>query len=75
MRILSIAAIAICLASPAFANEPAAEGVRERASIVEIDAEQIQRTMESIFERAFAAAEDEADGAAAKGEVQVAERR
>lgn len=75
MRILSIAAIAICLASPALANEPSAESARERASVVEIDAEQIQRTMESIFERAFAAAEDDADRAAAKGEVQVAERR
>lgn len=75
MRILSIAAIAICLTGAAFAGEPSGESLRERASVAEIDAEQMQRTMESIFERAFAAAEENAEDEDGKGEVQVAERR
>jgi hypothetical protein len=77
MRILSVAAIAICLTGPAWADQTSAApapGAEPAVATSEVDADQIQRTMESIFEQAFAAAAAAGESEASANEVQVAER-
>ncbi len=62
MRIMFLAAVAACLSGTAWAGDAPATAPATSVAAAEIDAEQIQRIMESVFEEAFARETDSAVG-------------